>query len=75
MADIKAEDGLGNSGNEGKGDGAKEEILKEEKKAEPQLPKLTPAEFRAYNTMAEHMEYFVRIPPHRYPVTQKSKQF
>jgi len=30
----------------------------EEKKEEPQLPKLTAAEFRAYNSMAEHMEYF-----------------
>ncbi|KAJ4301783.1 hypothetical protein N0V90_003877 [Kalmusia sp. IMI 367209] len=27
-------------------------------KAEKPLPKLTPAEFRAYNHMAEHMDYF-----------------
>lgn len=32
----------------------------EEKKEEPALPKLSAAEFRAYNSMAEHMEYFVR---------------
>ncbi|PMD43322.1 hypothetical protein L207DRAFT_388044, partial [Hyaloscypha variabilis F] len=28
------------------------------KKEEPKLPKLSAAEFRAYNSMAEHMEYF-----------------
>lgn len=28
---------------------------------EKELPKLTPAEFRTYNRMAEHMDYFVRI--------------
>ncbi|KAH6684218.1 hypothetical protein B0J14DRAFT_466340 [Halenospora varia] len=33
-------------------------IEKEEKKEEPALPKLSAAEFRAYNSMAEHMEYF-----------------
>ena len=27
--------------------------------AEPQLQKLSPGEFRAYNRMADHMEYFV----------------
>jgi len=46
------------------------EILKEppaqtveKKDAEPEvekLPKLSASDFRAYNTMAEHMEYFVR---------------
>lgn len=30
------------------------------KKEEVKLPKLSAAEFRAYNSMAEHMEYFVR---------------
>jgi hypothetical protein len=39
------------------------EALKEqekvEEKEEPKLPKLSAAEFRAYNSMAEHMEYFV----------------
>jgi hypothetical protein len=32
-------------------------VVEEEKKEE--LPKLSAAEFRAYNSMAEHMEYFV----------------
>ena len=32
----------------------------EEKKADAPLPKLSAAEFRVYNAMAEHMEYFVR---------------
>lgn len=36
-------------------------IEKEEKKEEPALPKLSAAEFRAYNSMAEHMEYFVSL--------------
>ncbi len=31
-----------------------------EEKKEEKLPKLSAAEFRAYNSMAEHMEYFVR---------------
>jgi hypothetical protein len=42
---------------------AREEALKDkavgEKKEEPALPKLSAAEFRVYNSMAEHMEYFV----------------
>ena len=33
-----------------------EEDMKEEEK----LPKLSAADFRVYNSMAEHMEYFVR---------------
>ena len=33
---------------------------KKEEKKEEKLPKLSAAEFRAYNSMAEHMEYFVR---------------
>ena len=45
---------------------AREEALKtkaaEETKDEPQLPKLSAADFRAYNSMAEHMEYFVSRP-------------
>ena len=43
----------------GKSKALKEEVPVEEKKDEPALPKLTAAEFRAYNSMAEHMEYFV----------------
>ncbi|KDN65009.1 hypothetical protein CSUB01_05546 [Colletotrichum sublineola] len=31
--------------------------------AQPELPPLTPAEFRVYNQMAEKMEYFVRNAP------------
>jgi hypothetical protein len=35
---------------------------KEEKKEEEvKLPKLSAADFRVYNSMAEHMEYFVRL--------------
>jgi len=34
----------------------------EEEKEEEKLPKLSAAEFRAYNSMAEHMEYFVSFP-------------
>ena len=41
----------------------REEALKEkaaeEKKEEPQLPKLSAADYRVYNSMAEHMQYFV----------------
>ena len=36
----------------------KKEVVEEKK--EEKLPKLSAAEFRAYNSMAEHMEYFVR---------------
>lgn len=38
-----------------------EEVQKDEAaaKQEETLPKLSAAEFRAYNSMAEHMEYFV----------------
>jgi hypothetical protein len=37
------------------------EVEEEEKKEEePKLPKLSAAEFRVYNSMAEHMDYFVR---------------
>jgi hypothetical protein len=46
----------------GKNEG-REEALKveeeEKKEEEPELPKLSAAEFRAYNSMAEHMDYFV----------------
>jgi hypothetical protein len=43
---------------------ALDEALEEEKKEEPALPKLSAAEFRAYNSMAEHMEYYVcQAPP------------
>ena len=27
------------------------------------LPKLTPKEFKQYNRIAEHMDYFVRLSP------------
>lgn len=41
---------------------AKETVAeKEEEEEEIKLPKLSAAEFRAYNSMAEHMEYFVRL--------------
>jgi hypothetical protein len=33
------------------------------KRPRKELPKLTPAEFRAYNRLAERMDYFVRIKP------------
>ncbi|KAL2068100.1 hypothetical protein VTL71DRAFT_16198 [Oculimacula yallundae] len=40
-------------------EGGEGEVKKEEaKKEEVKLPKLSAAEFRAYNSMAEHMEYF-----------------
>lgn len=40
---------------------AREAALKDKEQAEEEakLPKLSAAEFRAYNSMAEHMEYFV----------------
>jgi hypothetical protein len=48
------------------GDEATEQALadkaKGERKAEPLLPKLSAADFRAYNSMAEHMDYFVSFP-------------
>lgn len=45
------------------GNPARDAALKkaEEAKVEQKLPKLSAAEFRVYNSMAEHMEYFVRI--------------
>ncbi len=44
----------------GKNAALQEEKAEEEKKEEePKLPKLSAADFRAYNSMAEHMEYFV----------------
>ncbi len=36
-----------------------EKAEKKKKEEEPKLPKLSAAEFRIYNSMAEHMEYFV----------------
>ncbi|CZR59162.1 uncharacterized protein PAC_09054 [Phialocephala subalpina] len=36
----------------------KEEVKKEEEAEEPTLPKLSAADFRVYNSMAEHMDYF-----------------
>jgi hypothetical protein len=42
------------------GNSAREALKKaEEAKEEEKLPKLSAAEFRVYNSMAEHMEYFV----------------
>lgn len=38
------------------------ETKKEEKKAEPELPKLSAADFKIYNGMSEHMDAFVRSP-------------
>jgi hypothetical protein len=40
---------------------AAEEVASTPVKEEEKLPKLSAADFRAYNSMAEHMEYFVRI--------------
>lgn len=39
---------------------------KEKEKVEAALPKLSAAEFRVYNSMAEHMEYFVRFSRFRF---------
>jgi len=41
----------------------KEEETKKTEEEKPKLPKLSSADFRAYNSMAEHMEYFVRLSP------------
>jgi hypothetical protein len=43
----------------GKKEPLKDEVAEEKKQEEPKLPKLSAADFRAYNSMAEHMEYFV----------------
>jgi hypothetical protein len=45
--------------NEVREEALKEEEVEEKKEEEPKLPKLSAAEFRTYNSMAEHMEYFV----------------
>jgi hypothetical protein len=50
--------------NEARVEALKEQEKVEEKKEEPKLPKLNAAEFRAYNSMAEHMEYFVSSDSH-----------
>lgn len=52
---------------------SKDEIPQETKKAEEveKLPKLSAADFRTYNSMSEHMEYFVR--PFRSILTPKYK--
>jgi hypothetical protein len=39
------------------------ETKKEEKKAEPELPKLSAADFKIYNSMSENMDHFVHSPP------------
>jgi hypothetical protein len=47
--------------NEGREEALKDKAKAEEdKKEEEKLPKLSAADFRVYNSMAEHMEYFVR---------------
>ena len=38
-----------------------DEECKKDIKEEAKLPKLNAADFRTYNSMAEHMEYFVRF--------------
>lgn len=38
---------------------ALKQVAEEKKEEEVKLPKLSAAEFRVYNSMAEHMEYFV----------------
>jgi len=48
--------------NEGR-EKALKDVEAESKKEEPMLPKLSAADFRVYNSMAEHMEYFVRSAP------------
>lgn len=54
----------------------KEEKKTEEKKEEEkQLPKLSAAEFRAYSSMAENMQYYVSPPPSSpLPYTSQSKE-
>lgn len=50
--------------NEGREEALKEteEVKKEDKNEEEKLPKLSAADFAVYNSMAEHMEYFVCLP-------------
>lgn len=48
----------------------KEEVIATEEA--PKLPKLSAADFRTYNSMAEHMDYFVRTPPSLPPHTLQS---
>ena len=38
----------------------KEEVERSNVSVDEKLPKLSAADFRVYNSMAEHMEYFVR---------------
>lgn len=41
----------------------RKEALKEVKEeSKPALPKLSAAEFKLYNSLADHMQYFVRLP-------------
>ena len=42
--------------------GASEQVVKDKENLEPVLPKLSAADFRVYNHMAEHMQYFVGLP-------------
>ena len=51
----------------GKKEALKDEVVEKKKEEEPKLPKLSAVEFRAYNSMAEHMEYFVRSSFHSIP--------
>lgn len=48
-----------------------------EQEEQKDLPKLTPAQFRVYNRMAEHMDMFVRphlFPPRSPPGTKKKQK-
>jgi hypothetical protein len=45
--------------NELREEALEEEKAEEKKEEEPKLPKLSTAEFKIYNSMAEHMDYFV----------------
>lgn len=38
----------------------REEVVEQKKDVEEKLPKLSAQEFRLYNSMAEHMDMFVR---------------
>lgn len=40
---------------------AEKKFVEDKKEEDVKLPKLSATEFRAYNSMAEHMEYFVGL--------------
>ena len=74
MADLRKEDGLG------KHDASEEDVetkatedRKEEESQEPKLPKLSAADFKTYNSMAETMNYYVRsLSLHQYIRSQNA---